>query len=448
VALVATISPVVEGCTVHFKVWDVDDPFDQNNPTMPDVALIDGDASGPDNRGADPGVGTWSATTDASGEARVTVTVSMQPGNNYRAGASASEAILGATTQSDADANTPPDHVVFTDMLTVWRKLHVEVDSMAAVDWTATLSETSNAQNGEIPTAPTFDPATGTAWIPIEQLDADFHATDQHRVGKLYILTYGYFVTDRTDINQTPNRVRIINAPANIVNAAGLAYTLWDDDVGSDPNGAPPFIMVGFDAPPVTLPKILDTSLMAQVFQNAYVDVQPPDMQYYDPNTPFDRNIEESEAADTGAANRDLTSEAAYWVVHITSAFQGYVDKDGDPDTEQGAEGLQYGVTGARFLVGSPRSGSLIYLETIRDDKRANPALMGTMERYTVAHEGGHQFLLEHADGYCPPGDDQDPTGDYIMTDTLDQTGMAPNVAFSAASLKKIRSAPYPPQGD
>ncbi|UCC31813.1 MAG: hypothetical protein JSU86_05950, partial [Phycisphaerales bacterium] len=26
VALVATISPVVEGCTVHFKVWDVDDP--------------------------------------------------------------------------------------------------------------------------------------------------------------------------------------------------------------------------------------------------------------------------------------------------------------------------------------------------------------------------------------------------------------------------------------
>ncbi|UCC31910.1 MAG: hypothetical protein JSU86_06455, partial [Phycisphaerales bacterium] len=34
VPLVATISPVVEGCTVHFKVWDVDDPFDQNNPNM------------------------------------------------------------------------------------------------------------------------------------------------------------------------------------------------------------------------------------------------------------------------------------------------------------------------------------------------------------------------------------------------------------------------------
>ena len=99
-------------------------------------------------------------------------------------------------------------------------------------------------------------------------------------------------------------------------------------------------------------------------------------------------------------------------------------------------------------LRGGGRAGSLVHLETIRDDKRANAAAMGVMERYTVVHESGHQFLLEHVDGYSPPGDDVNPAGDYIMTNVLDQTGMAPNVVFSPISLKKLRESAYPPQGD
>lgn len=65
------------------------------------------------------------------------------------------------------------------------------------------------------------------------------------------------------------------------------------------------------------------------------------------------------------------------------------------------------------------------------------------LEQYTVAHESGHQFLLEHQDDHAPP---DGPAGDYIMTDDTDQTGMAPNVAFSAKSLAKLRNAPYPQQ--
>ncbi|HKI62720.1 MAG TPA: hypothetical protein VKA31_10540, partial [Mariprofundaceae bacterium] len=82
-----------------FRSFDIDDPFDQNNPTMPSVGVIDHDTVGPDNRpfgAADSGVGTWTGTTDANGEARVEMTVSMQPGNNYRAAASTvSDAITG-----------------------------------------------------------------------------------------------------------------------------------------------------------------------------------------------------------------------------------------------------------------------------------------------------------------------------------------------------------------
>ncbi len=112
----------------------MDDPFDQNNSGMPNVSVIDGDTIGPDNRGSDPGVVTGTGTTDVNGEARFTVTVSMQPGNNYRAGASVVQIAINATTQAQADTNSPPQNVLFTNMLTVWRKLWVERDTMVAPD--------------------------------------------------------------------------------------------------------------------------------------------------------------------------------------------------------------------------------------------------------------------------------------------------------------------------
>ncbi|RMH34762.1 MAG: hypothetical protein D6690_10045 [Nitrospirae bacterium] len=309
---------------------------------------------------------------------------------------------------------------------------------MAQVDFTNTL-------NGLIPVAPSYDAVTGRAWIPIADLPDDFKSADQHKVGRIDLIGFGSFVTSRTDVSQQPYRVQIIGAPPGITAAANSWYTLWDDDAGSSGG----FIMVGFDAPPVTLPKVPDTGLMAEVFQNAYVDVPPPDMQYYDANTLFDRNIRDNlEAVRKGNENRDLTSGAAFWAVHITTAFQGYVVKDNDPDTEQATmQGIQYGITGAHSS-DTRRAGSLIFLETIRDDKRADVGAMATLERYTAAHEVGHQFKLEHTDGRFPDPNDMDPSDDYIMTDKLDQTGMAPNVAFSAVSLKKIRSIAFPPQGD
>lgn len=91
-------------------------------------------------------------------------------------------------------------------------------------------------------------------------------------------------------------------------------------------------------------------------------------------------------------------------------------------------------------------AGSLIFLETIRDDKRGNATAMQELEKYTVVHETGHQFLLEHSDDRVPLSDQNDPSGDFIMSDMLDDTGMAPNRSFSANSLNKVRSTAYPRQ--
>ena len=138
---------------VYFRIWDVDDPFDQlHGPGGADdvanVSLIDNDMAGQDNRGGDHTFTMEPATTNANGQASITLEVSMQPGDNYRAAASclqdavddqvdqADADLLGVTTGSGGQyvANGAFSGykvpVVWSKMLTVWRKLHVETDSM------------------------------------------------------------------------------------------------------------------------------------------------------------------------------------------------------------------------------------------------------------------------------------------------------------------------------
>jgi hypothetical protein len=139
-----------------------------------------------------------------------------------------------------------------------------------------------------------------------------------------------------------------------------------------------------------------------------------------------------------------MPSSKEFWTVHLVSAFQGFPKKDGDPSGEY-SSGIQAGLTietgGGTFE--NRASGSLIFHEVIRDDTVGNPGSMGLLERYTVVHESGHQFLLQHADGYAPP---PGPAGDFIMTDNTNASGFAPNMSFSPRSLDKIRDIEYPPQ--
>ena len=147
VDLVAKVEPPASGVWVHFEGFDVDDPFDQlhgpnSQDPMPNVHLIDGDTVGGDNRpvsGSDLVVGNKTALTDEYGQARLTLTVTMQPGNNYRVAASLLVDAREQVHQADADAlNAVPNFsgykcpVVWSEMLTVWRHLWIERDTMEA----------------------------------------------------------------------------------------------------------------------------------------------------------------------------------------------------------------------------------------------------------------------------------------------------------------------------
>ena len=126
---------------VYFKSFDVDD--------LTDDPIIDelGDG-GLDNRHGREGfdepyvadaAGVLSSTfadTNANGEAFVYLTVTQHPGDNFVVAASTDENYLqgvgidGKGLKDSSNVPLPTTKAKRTEMLTVWRKVHIEVDKM------------------------------------------------------------------------------------------------------------------------------------------------------------------------------------------------------------------------------------------------------------------------------------------------------------------------------
>jgi hypothetical protein len=133
---------------VYFRMWDVDDPSADKAP-IDTAGLPNPGTNGPDNRDND-----WcfageenhiahvevgevkrfdTTTTCETTKAKMTARVGMQPGDNWRfavAWGEGAQARLQAMTQVQADSCQPPGGVFISGMLTTWRKVHVEIDSM------------------------------------------------------------------------------------------------------------------------------------------------------------------------------------------------------------------------------------------------------------------------------------------------------------------------------
>lgn len=77
------VTPVVEGVEVIVGVTDPDDPYTDDEPIDPNGS------AGNDNRSTDGGLTEQEPETDANGVAETTFSVSMQPGDNFRARAGA-----------------------------------------------------------------------------------------------------------------------------------------------------------------------------------------------------------------------------------------------------------------------------------------------------------------------------------------------------------------------
>jgi len=437
-----TTDPPVQGVRVFLKAFDPDDPSANND-------VVDNNLTGGDNRDDNhhdtAELGVTQITTGGTGQALTSFRVAHQPGDNHRVAATIKQTTQGVPTLDMLnDNNVPPSNTQnpptqdqvqlfignLSPLLTVWRTLHVEIDSMGAV--------AANSIAGTILGVTDLDPFPQTKF-QIPDLPGDFEETNHFNPGQITIEGFaGNFTTVGTEVRVGSDFVIIQNqAGTDFAGAVGANFTLFDDDVG----------LPGFP-PAVALPRLPDATLMHDVYGRAYISIDllavPPQSQT---NIPFDRNLtldalgNPSEAITVLDDSKNVASSQQYWVAHVVSVFQGTLARDADPDSEEGThpDGLLYGLTDVQ---GWPFpwawGGSVIFLETIRD-KGAAPQNVIDLERFTVAHEVGHQFELEHEDGAeDPPG-----SGTFMMLPAPNDV-FPDNLEFSPTSLGKIRSIDFP----
>ncbi len=429
VHLVATVKPLVKGVTVYFKIFDVDDPFDQLNASMANVSVIDNNMSGPDNR-PPPGEAPWMPATppvtDSNGKARVTFTVSMQPGNNYRAGGAV---VSDAVTQATADAINPAHNhdsdwsgysapLAWSPMLTVWRKLWIERDTMAAPDSFDFRIVSQVTAIYATPGRP------GTTTVEIACPQAGNVDPNNYEGGKLTFAncpagadTFG-ILENYPCTDFSPYRIIVVGTPGGCA-AIGTSCAFYDDD---DP------LALGT----LSSPRFPDGGqLLEDAFQPAYIlPVYAP--VNYQTVVPFEVYLDYYEIlSGLGSWNsgHQLSSATDFWCSFVVGAWEGgdnpfevTTDGDGDPDGAPLvpgaiAPGQESPLTGVRRPV---TTEAIVFFQALADEAAH---LNLTDEPHTVVHEIAHTCGdLPHKDG------------------TIMQEGApASQSVFDAAQLKTLR---------
>ena len=222
----ATIAPVHAMVPVAFKTFDVDDPDT-------DMTVDPNGASGSDNRGASV-VPPATQNTDASGVAEVEFQVSRNPGDNYRIAAACKADEFTMPTMLDNNTVTPDDAAVagfpgaLTPMLTVWRHLWLESDTMPAI--TNALNELTSTVNDIVGmgTALTEVKTVGILGDPAPSTDLDAAAPSNGRFENGTLLL-GTGATQKTITPLTASGQRRVTFPATSL--AGLAFAARDNDI-------------------------------------------------------------------------------------------------------------------------------------------------------------------------------------------------------------------------
>jgi len=401
------------GQTVFFKSFDPDDPDIDTTFTVDPNGT-----AGNDNRGT-PNLGTLSAaqaTTDSNGVATVEFTVTMQPGDNFMVAASTDSNYLngvfavGTSLRDSAGNNLPTNNAKATPMLTVWRQLHMEVDSMGLVDSNritgSVLGVSYVIACGAFFTCP---PGTVTTYL----IDVD-HEDQVARVdngGRMVIGGVSYPVVG---LANSVNGLNVIIAGLEGVPfPSGTTFTLFDDDDYNENDIGNVDGDEGEDVNAIEIAGMEERntfSLMRNsddparnIYAAAYIrpvydGAGAPGNTNNQTDEIFFVNIPRVDNAilaqfSQGSKNNE---NDAYWVAYVQLCYQGDQTADNDPNSEPASAGISATIgpsldviSSSAALEGAFGTGSLIYLETMRDVavERSNDA-----RKRSVPHEVGHQF--------------------------------------------------------
>jgi PKD repeat protein len=428
--------------TVYFKAFDVDDP-------STDAAPVDTNGNaGSDNKGTPAnsfgGLSALSTQTDSNGVASVEFTTSMQPGDNFRIVASADQSYLnslfvsGVNINDSSGSSLPTDKAKVSPMLTVWRNLHIEVDSMGLV--------TGNRITGTIPGGigcrtnppPLSNPPCEEQTLYLDRSDIGTAYGDTFNGGNRFIPgrlisngvwyeVVGIGCCGYECISCPPRTTVTIKTPGGVGPHIGAAYALVDDDDFDLDDG---WNYDGDEGENVSRP---DTSRLQvsddpnlNVFEPAYVR---PKYDVGDNNdyVPFVLNSQ-SESASGLISTYDFDSVGTeadnnFWTAYLLGAYQPDAEGDMDPSTEQDRSPSKVALAATDAFNGQ---GSSIFFEMFSEyhnfiSDTFNPAS-------TAAHEMGHLFNGEHSDGGLMAG----------------YSSSAQTNSFTPITLNRIRSILHP----
>ena len=416
----AQLSEPIAGVRVRFRWFDVDD-WMTNDP-----AVDPNGSAGDDNRGSGASLSSTTAVTDEDGKASVVLSVSRQPGDNFRVAASAeapssgTNSFLGGLTNSglvlsngynlDQDNTSASKAAVGTPLLTVWRRLHIERDTMGMV--------TGNYVTGTV-TAVEPTPFGDGSLLTVSSALLEEARFERGRI-ELQIpasgLSYSYDVQYNTE-----NKVYTSTPVPSLV--TGLRFKLYDDDDFNQDDT----LLDGDEGELLPLP---DMSLLANSDDPAKNKLAAAFIRpTYDlakgfapfvPNAPSDRCGEATDQSEIYAFNNQGSeADPEFWTIYALNAYQDIPTKDADPAVEYLVFGAADDFAGKGFALF--HEGFAEYLRYLAQEGLEPPPFPGLAD--VAVHEVGHLFWGDHGDG-------------GIMDKESPE--------YSAVTLNKIRSAIHP----
>lgn len=443
--------------TVYLKSFDVDDAtpeaFDKDPNTGQPVIDTNGRA-GNDNRSVDPAylpTGSFPAATtsatrqillDANGEASVFFIATMCPGDNFRVAMSENAADLNLLQVSNSagagyiapDSDQQPFNFpgLVSPMLTVWRRLYLEIDSMDAVPSPREAPDEAVAVGNLWST----NSAGGlTLLIGWEGTNAGSSDEDFYKDGTVSNGTLTLNVTGSTH-NTLTVKETLTQAQKDSFIIHGLRVK-DDDDKYLAELGLTPILPKGSQNGEIV------SGIMAK-FAPAYIQVRDANALGMNPRTiiPFKGNAEWDIFGNSHlTAAKDLTDAPDFWTHELIFAYQAKVDHDNDPTSD--SYDLGKIPKNSQLLGGSSFGWSAIFLECIRESAIGNPDpkfIRFDKGRYRKTYINELLGAIAHELGHSPGG--QTETSDH-NEEGLMKVGAAPidREDFSPPTVLRFRKA-------
>ena len=450
------VTPPLNGQIVRLKSFDVDDPAPEGDETLVDN---NGEA-GQDNRGL-PKIGALAdltLTLNASGEATTDFFTTWQPGDNFRVaavldtpGASAHLDTLQSTNPAGAMHVTADQTFVkgfaggLSPMLTVWRKLHLEFDSM---DAPPASGPEANFVSGNVVSVRQNFPVAGLSRISIRHNRRE-EGENLYEQGKLIITGFGTYRVRRSLSlsaigNEFLSQLEIDGTPGAV--PFGTTAQIYDDDDVYLSNHPIYPSLVTQQSPSLQglhhISQFLDTNRTR--FAETYITLVSANAMGWNTQTiiPFLRHAEAglvNGPFDSGNQQLKGTDRSEFWSLSLMFGYQAARAEDGEPNEEAPLAGVT-----RKSLGGILHSFCVVYTEAIRERifSRVAPQLFtlpNDAKSLNAQYLEDLYVVMAHEIGHAPGGQSgqADHAEDLVMKAGSDGVSRA---SFSGKTIRRFRN--------